>query len=57
MSRTVIVAARRTPQGRFLGGLSRLSACDLAQAAGAAALEGIDPAAIDCVIVGNVLVE
>ena len=55
MSRTVIVAARRTPQGRFLGGLSRLSACDLAQAAGAAALEGIDPAAIDCVIVGNVL--
>jgi acetyl-CoA C-acetyltransferase len=55
MTRAVIVAARRTPQGRFLGGLARLSACELAQTAAAAALEGIDRAAVDSVIVGNVL--
>ena len=50
-----IVAARRTPQGRFLGGLARQSAVDLGVAAGAAALAGIDPRRIDAVIVGNVL--
>ena len=50
-----IVAAKRTPQGRFLGGLSRHTAVDLAVAAGRAALSDIDPAAIDGVIVGNVL--
>jgi acetyl-CoA C-acetyltransferase len=50
-----IVAARRTPQGRLLGRLSRHTAVDLAVAAGAAALEGIDPGRVDQVIVGNVL--
>ena len=50
-----IAAARRTPQGRFLGGLAKHSAVELAAAAAKAALEGIDPALIDQVIVGNVL--
>ena len=50
-----IVAAKRTPVGRFLGGLAKKSAVDLAVAAGKAALTGIDPASIDLVIVGNVL--
>ena len=51
----VIVAARRTPQGRHLGALKALSAVDLGVAAARAALTGIAPAAIDRVIVGNVL--
>ncbi len=53
----VIVAARRTPQGRLMGGLSKLSAVDLALAAGQAALSGtaIPADAIDSVIIGNVL--
>ncbi|NQT15386.1 MAG: acetyl-CoA C-acyltransferase, partial [Planctomycetes bacterium] len=55
MARTCIVAARRTPQGRFLGALAKLSAAELAIAAGRAALEEIDPEQIDQVIVGNVL--
>ncbi|MDD5199141.1 MAG: acetyl-CoA C-acetyltransferase [Terrimicrobiaceae bacterium] len=50
-----IVAAKRTPQGRFLGGLAKISAVELGVAAGKAALEGIDPALVDSVIVGNVL--
>ena len=50
-----IVAARRTPQGRFLGGLARQSAVDLGVAAGTAALAGIDPRRIDAVVIGNVL--
>lgn len=50
-----IVGAKRTPQGRFLGGLSNHSAVDLAVQAGRAALGTIDPALIDSVIVGNVL--
>ena len=50
-----IVSAKRTPQGRFLGGLAKRSAVELAVAAGKAALSGIDPALIDSVIVGNVL--
>jgi acetyl-CoA C-acetyltransferase len=55
MDRAVIVAAKRTPQGRFQGALGKLSALDLAVAAGKAALKGIDPGRIDQVIVGNVL--
>ena len=55
MSRLFIVAAKRTPQGRFLGKLSRYSAVDLAVAAGEKALSGIDPAVIDLAIVGNIL--
>lgn len=50
-----IVAAKRTPQGRFLGALAHRSAVELAVAAGEAALTGLDPACIDMVIVGNVL--
>jgi len=50
-----IVAAKRTPQGRFLGGLAKKSAVDLGVAAGTAALIGIAPALVDNVIVGNVL--
>lgn len=50
-----IASAKRTPQGRFLGSLAKLSAVDLAVAAGRAALAGIDPERIDQVIVGNVL--
>jgi acetyl-CoA C-acetyltransferase len=50
-----IVSAKRTPQGRFLGGLVKLSAVDLGVAAAKAALADIDPAGIDTVFVGNVL--
>ena len=50
-----IVAARRTPFGRFLGGLSAYSPVQLAVAAGEAALDGIDRAAIDLCVIGNVL--
>jgi acetyl-CoA C-acetyltransferase len=55
MSRVVIVAARRTPQGRFLGGLAGLSAVELGVAAAAAALEPVGAGHVDLVIVGNVL--
>ena len=55
MSRYFIVSAKRTPQGRFLGKLSRYSAVELAVAAGEKALSEIDPAVIDSVIVGNIL--
>ena len=50
-----IVAAKRTPQGRFLGALAQRSAIELGVAASQAALSGIDPALVDLVIVGNVL--
>ncbi len=55
MTQTCIVAARRTPQGRFLGALRKLTAVELAVRAGSAVLEDIDPHCIDEVIVGNVL--
>lgn len=55
MTTLAIVAARRTPFGRFRGKLAALSPVDLAVAAGRVALEGIDPAAIEQVILGNVL--
>jgi acetyl-CoA C-acetyltransferase len=53
----VIVSGVRTPIGRFLGGLSPLSATELGALAAKAAVDraGIDPAAIDEVIFGNVL--
>ncbi len=53
----VIVSGARTPIGRFLGGLSPLSASDLGAVAvrAAAARSGIDPAEIDEVILGNVV--
>jgi len=55
MKQVCIVAAKRTPQGRFLGGLAKCSAAKLAIAAGRAVLCNIRPDEIDQVIVGNVL--
>jgi acetyl-CoA C-acetyltransferase len=55
MKRIVIVAARRTPFGRFRGALAELSPVQLAVIAGDAALAGIDRSLIDQVILGNVL--
>ena len=55
MTRACIVAAKRTPQGRFLGALAGLSAVDLAICAGRAALAHVDPERIDRIIVGNVI--
>jgi len=53
----VIVAAARTPTGRLKGGLAEVRAVDLGATAIRGALErgGIDPAAIDAVVMGNVL--
>ena len=47
----------RTPIGRFLGGLSALSAPELGAAAVRAAVErsGIDPGEVDEVIMGHVV--
>jgi len=50
-----IVAAKRTPFGRFLGRLSHLSPVKLAAAAGEAALKNINRNSIDLAIFGNVL--
>lgn len=55
MTDVCIVGTKRTPFGRFLGSLSRLSAVDLAVHAGEAALSGLAKESIDQVIVGNVL--
>lgn len=55
MNRICIVAAKRTPQGRFMGALSKQSATQLAIAAGKAVLDQIPSDQIDQVIVGNVL--
>ncbi len=54
----VILGGGRTPIGRFLGGLSPLSAPELGGIAIRAALErsGIAPASVDEVIMGNVVV-
>ena len=53
----VIVSAARTPIGRFMGGLSPLSATELGGVAVRAAIDraGIDPGEIDDVILGNVV--
>ena len=53
----VIVSACRTAIGRFLGGLSALSATDLGGKVVSEAVKraGIDPAEVDEVIMGNVL--
>ena len=50
-----LVAALRTPIGKFGGGLSRLTAPDLGVEAAKATLarSGVDPAAVDEVIFGN----
>jgi acetyl-CoA C-acetyltransferase len=57
-SEAVILSAVRTPQGKFLGGLSSLSATELGAVVVRAAVEraGVkDSAAIDEVIMGNVV--
>jgi acetyl-CoA C-acetyltransferase len=53
----VIAGAARTPVGRFMGGLSALSAPELGAVAMRAALEraGVEPQAVDGVIMGCVL--
>lgn len=53
----VIVGAARTPTGKFLGSLAHLSAPELGAIAIKAALQrsGIDPTAIDEVVMGNVV--
>jgi len=53
----VLVSAARTPIGRFLGGLSPLSAAELGAVAVRAAVErsGIDPALFEEAILGNVV--
>jgi acetyl-CoA C-acetyltransferase len=51
-----IVAARRTPQGRLMGKLGKLSALDLALIAAQGAMgKTIAPDQVDAVIMGNVL--
>ena len=52
-----LVAAKRTPFGAFGGGLKSLSATDLGTHATRAALAsiGLDPAAVDAVVFGNVI--
>ena len=51
----VILAAGRSPVGRFLGALSKQSAVDLAAAVGETLLQPFDRSRIDQVILGNVL--
>ena len=55
MDRVCIVKAKRTPLGRFLGGLKKFSAIELAIFAGEEVLKGIDVNDIDQVIIGNVI--
>ncbi len=57
MDTSVIVSAVRTPVGKFLGGLSPLSATQMGAIAVRAAVEraGIDPNLVDEIIMGNVL--
>ena len=53
----VIIAARRTPIGRFLGGFGRVTAPELGAVAidGAMKYAGLDPAAVEEVFMGCVL--
>lgn len=55
MTDVVVLAAKRTPIGRFLGGLADMSAVELGIVAGEAALAGINRNEVDQVIIGNVL--
>ena len=55
MYEVCIVAAKRTPIGRFLGALSRESAVDLGVHAVRAALDGLPGERIEQVVFGNVL--
>jgi acetyl-CoA C-acetyltransferase len=57
MTDAVIVSAVRTPTGKFLGGLKSLSATDLGALVVREAVRraGVDPAAVDECIMGNVV--
>lgn len=55
MTKLVIVAAKRTPIGSFMGALKDVSAADLGIAAAKGVLGGVGGADIADVIVGNVL--
>jgi len=55
MSKLVIVAAKRTPIGSFMGSLKDVSAADLGVTAAKAVLDGVSGADVADVIVGNVL--
>ncbi|HYE78710.1 MAG TPA: beta-ketoacyl synthase N-terminal-like domain-containing protein, partial [bacterium] len=57
MPEVVIVAAKRTPIGKFMGGLQPLTAPQLGALAIRAALDscGLDPREVDEVIMGNVI--
>ena len=55
MSKLVIVAARRTPIGSFMGSLQHVSAADLGVTAAKAVLDGVNGEDVADVIVGNVL--
>ena len=57
MTNVYIVGAARTPIGRFLGGLSGVSAPELGAVAvrAAVARAGVDPSAVEDVIIGNVV--
>jgi acetyl-CoA C-acetyltransferase len=55
MDRICIVEAKRTPQGKFLGGLKKFSAIELAVFAAREVLKGIDVNDIDQAIIGNVI--
>ena len=57
--KVVIVSMARTPIGSFMGGLSSVSATDLGAAAIKGAMEKInlDPATVNEVLMGNVVVE
>lgn len=53
--RIAIVAAKRTPQGRFLGGLAGYPAAALAEQAARPLLETVPADRVDLIIVGNIL--
>lgn len=55
MTKTFIVAARRTPIGSFMGAFGTLSAAELGTVAAKAVLDGIDSTELADIIVGNVL--
>lgn len=57
MAKVVIVAAKRTPIGKFMGGLSTVAAPTLGAVAIKGALEaaGVDPSQVEEVYMGNVL--
>lgn len=55
MSQVIVVAAKRTPFGRFNGSLAKRNPVALATLAAEGMLRGLDRSKIDQVIIGNVL--